>query len=200
MNYTKTALVALLGLLASCSSTIDRRIDPDSPDAVGGAGIDSMDFNVMADRMTASIVAQGIFQSVPASQRKSLYIIKMRNDSSQPGLGDKVITMVRTRLFRALSGNVKILDRSSESAEAVERERAAKRSGAVTTNPDLQGDVAGADYILKGTIKDQTKSDGSLRSKFFLVTFELTNLETQELAWTDEYQVKFESEKSVIFQ
>jgi PBP1b-binding outer membrane lipoprotein LpoB len=42
------------------------------------------------------------------------------------------------------------------------------------------------------------KQSGKLKSAYYLVTFELTDLETGRLVWTGDYEAKFESEKSVI--
>ena len=58
--------------------------------------------------------------------------------------------------------------------------------------------IAGSDYVLKGTIKSRDRQAGKLKSSYVLVTFELTDLVTQELAWTGDYEMKTESEKSVI--
>ena len=58
--------------------------------------------------------------------------------------------------------------------------------------------MGGSDYILKGTIKDRRIQSDRMRSVYYLVTFELTDLETQELVWTNEYEAKFISERSVI--
>ena len=79
-----------------------------------------------------------------------------------------------------------------------EAEIEAKASGAVTSNPNLAGNLAGSDYALKGTIKDRVLQGRDLKSVYYLVTFELTDLATSELVWTNEYETKFVSEKSVI--
>ena len=58
--------------------------------------------------------------------------------------------------------------------------------------------VAGSDFVLKGTIKSRDRQAGRLKSAYYLVTFELTDLVTGELCWTGDYEMKTESEKSVI--
>ncbi|MEC7724560.1 MAG: hypothetical protein VYD05_03520, partial [Planctomycetota bacterium] len=58
--------------------------------------------------------------------------------------------------------------------------------------------VAGSDYALKGLIKSRDRQSGKLRSSYIVVTLELVDLVTGELMWTDDYQMKTESEKSVI--
>jgi len=91
-----------------------------------------------------------------------------------------------------------ILDRSKEGLEEIRAERAAKRAEAVSSNPNMKGALAGSDYVLKGTIKDRVVQSRDIKSAYYLVTFELTDLETGELAWTGQYEAKFGTEKSVI--
>ena len=58
--------------------------------------------------------------------------------------------------------------------------------------------VAGSDFVLKGVIASRDRQSGRLKSSYINVTFELTDLVTQELVWTGDYRMKTESEKSVI--
>jgi TolB-like protein len=58
--------------------------------------------------------------------------------------------------------------------------------------------IAGSDFVLKGTMKSRDRQAGKLKSSYILVTFELTDLVTQELVWTNDYDMKTESERSVI--
>lgn len=196
---TNLLLCGLLGLFsAACHSTIDRRIDPDAADPVGGAVLQSQDIKTMADRMARDIVASGALASANPNAPITFHITSLRNDTSDVIDREIVLTKLRTELFKAMSPRVRILDRSAEGLEAVKAERAAKRAAAVSANPNMKGDVLGSDYVLKGTIKSRVQQSGRDRSVYYLVTFELTDLETSELRWTGDYDTKFESEKSVI--
>jgi PBP1b-binding outer membrane lipoprotein LpoB len=179
----------LLPFLAACSSTIDRRVDPDNPDTVGGAVLESQDIR---------IIQTGVLASAPAGTRTTFHITEMRNESSDTLNRTMILMKLRTELFRGLGNRVDILDRSAEGLEAVRKEREAKRAGAVTANAGRTGEVLGSDYVLKGVIQDRVKQAGKLKSAYYLVTFELTDLETGRLVWTGDYEAKFESEKSVI--
>ncbi len=68
----------------------------------------------------------------------------------------------------------------------------------MTSNESRRGGVAGADYVLSGAIRDRVKQGADIKSVYYQITFEITDLETTELVWTHDYEVKFESEKSVI--
>src|SRR5690606_14487690 len=124
----------------------------------------------------------------------TFHITELRNDSSDTIDKEIVLTQIRRQLFRALGGRVAILDRSKEGLEAVRAERAAKRAGAVAANPEMEGAVLGSDYVLKGTIKERVQQARDLKSVYYLVTFELTDLETSRLVWPDDYETKFETE------
>jgi PBP1b-binding outer membrane lipoprotein LpoB len=190
----------LLGLflLPACAGTVDRRVDPDAPDAVGGAALQSQDIRTMATRMAASIRESGILTTQVDNQRTTFHITELANQSSDNINKQIVLAKLETDLFEALGGRVRVLDRSAEGLEAVQREREAKRSNAVTSNEGRRGDVLGSDYVLKGTIRDRVQQSGSMKSAYYLVTFELTDLETSEKVWMGSYETKFESEKSVI--
>ncbi|MGE0143472.1 MAG: hypothetical protein AB7I19_06965 [Planctomycetota bacterium] len=199
MHYSRVAVIALAVLvLSACKSTVDRRIDPDAPDPVGGGKLDSQDIRTMSDQMSRDIIAYGVLSSHDPQAPITFHITELRNDSSDVIDKELILTRLRTLLFKGLGGRVQILDRSKEGLEAVREEREAKRAGAIAANPNFQGNVLGSDYVLKGTIKDRVLQGGRNKSVYYLVTFELTDLETTRLAWTGDYEVKFETEKSVI--
>lgn len=202
MRHPSSTRLLLLGLCClfatACKGTIDRRTDPDAPDAVGGAVLQSQDIRTMADMMARDLKAYGILTSAPAGERIAFHITEMVNESADPINKSLILTKLRTELFRSFGGRVQVIDRSADGLDAVRREREAKRAGAVTGKESQKGDVLGSDYVLKGRIQDRVVQSGSLKSAYYLVTFELTNLETSELAWTNSYETKFESEKSVI--
>ena len=184
--------------MAACKGTIDRRVDPDAPDSAGGTALQSQDIRTMADAMARDIKASGVLASAPAGERIAFHITEMVNESATSINKSIILTKLRTELFRAFQGRVQIIDRSADGLDAVRREREAKRAGAVTSKESQRGDVLGSDYVLKGRNQDLTKQAGNLKTAYYIVTFELTNLETSELMWTNDYETKFESEKSVI--
>lgn len=197
---TSALCCGLLGLflLTACSSTVDRRVDPDAPDAVGGAVLQSQDIRTMAKKMADDIRASGILTAKADGQTVTFHITELRNESSDVINRTIVLNKLRTELFKSLGGQIVVLDRSADGLAAVQKERDAKRSGAVSQNDGMKGNVLGSDYVLKGVIQDRVQQSGKLKSAYYLVTFELTDLETSRLMWTNDYETKFESEKSVI--
>ena len=56
-------LPTLLCLALAACGTVDRRIDPDAPDPVGGANLRSQDIRTMADEMARDIREYGILSN-----------------------------------------------------------------------------------------------------------------------------------------
>ena len=99
-----TALLGLftLSLLTACAGTIDRRVDPDSPDAVGGAVLQSQDIRTMAKKMADDIRASGVLTSQADGQTVTFHITELKNESSDVINRSIVLNKLRTELFKAL--------------------------------------------------------------------------------------------------
>ena len=189
--------VALFGLLlTACSGTRDTRVDPDAADTVTGTGLQSMDIRTMAQRLSAKLQADGILSPGKEGDRVSFYVTELRNDSSDVIDKELILSNLQTELFRSYGRRVRFLDRSPEANELVDAERRMKERGQVSGTNDRP--VAGSDYALKGTIKSRDRQAGKLRSSYIVVTIQLVDLVTEELVFLDNYEMKTESEKSVI--
>lgn len=189
--------VALIGLLlTACSGTRDTRVDPDAADTVTGTGLQSMDIRTMAQRFSAKLQADGILSPGKEGDRVSFYVTELRNDSSDVIDKELILSNLQTELFRSYGRRVRFLDRSPEANELVDAERRMKERGQVSGTNDRP--VAGSDYALKGTIKSRDRQAGKLRSSYIVVTIQLVDLVTGELVFLDNYEMKTESEKSVI--
>jgi hypothetical protein len=189
-------LASTLLLFAACGGTRDTRVRADAPDTVTGTGLQSQDIRTMAVDMAAKIKASGVLAPGKEGERSSFFIYELRNDSSDTIDKEIILTKLRTNLFEAFGRQVKIIDRSPQASDLVDAERRMKDRGQVSGANDRK--VAGSDFVLKGTIKSRDRQAGKLKSSYVLVTFELTDLVTQELAWTGDFDMKTESEKSVI--
>ena len=191
------ALPSLLALFAACAAgTRDTRVNPDAPDSVTGTGLQSQDIRTMATSMAADIKAQGVLAPGRDGERASFFITELRNDSSDVIDRELILRQLRTELFKAFGGQVKILDRSPQANDITDAERRMKERGEVSGTNDRK--VAGSDFVLKGVIASRDRQASRLKSSYINVTFELTDLVTQELRWTNDYSMKTESEMSVI--
>jgi hypothetical protein len=193
----RLATCGLIGLvLSACHGTTDHRVDPDSSDSVTGAGLQSQDIKTMVNTMSAKLKADGILAQGKEGERVSFFITELRNDSSEPIDKQLILRELRTELFNSFGRQIRILDRSPEANDIVDAERRMKERGEVSGTNTRK--VAGSDYVLKGVIASRDRQAGKLRSSYFNVTFELTDLVSSELVWTGDYSMKTESTKSVI--
>ena len=183
-------------VLVACAGTRDTRVNPDAPDTVTGSGLQSQDIRTMAVDMAAKIKASGVLAPTREGERASFFIYQMENSSSDVIDKAIILTKLRTNLFEAFGRQIKILDRSPSAGDLAAAERRMKDRGEVSGTNDRK--IAGSDFVLKGTIQGRDRQAGKLKSGYILVTFELTDLVTQELVWTGDYDMKTESEKSVI--
>ena len=200
MFQLRSASFLSLGLLllGACAGTIDRRVDADSPDEVGGAVLQSQDIRTMAENMARDLGSAGILTSTADNQTVTFYVTGMENQSSDVINREIILSAMETALLKAHGRGIVVLDRSTVGLDAVKREREAKRSGAVTGNTGKRADVLGSDYVLYGVIRDRVQQSGKLKSAYYDVTFTLTDLESDRKIWQNSYATKFLSEKSVI--
>ncbi|HEX5053468.1 MAG TPA: hypothetical protein VFZ65_16945 [Planctomycetota bacterium] len=194
----RLAICGLLGLVFSACAAggRDTRVDPNAPDTITGTGLQSQDIKTMVSQMASRLKADGILAPGRDGERASFFITELRNDSSDT-IDKKIILLeLRGELFNAFGRQIKILDRSPEATDITDAERRMKERGQVSGVNDRK--VAGSDFVLKGVISSRDRQADALKSSYILVTFELTDLVSQELVWTGSYSMKTESEKSVI--
>jgi hypothetical protein len=190
-------LPTLLVFLTACAAgTRDTRVAVDAPDTVTGTGLQSQDIKTMVNDMASRLKADGILAPGKDGTRASFFITEMKNNSSDVIDKQLILLELRTELFNAFGRQIKILDRSPEATDIVDAERKMKERGEVSGTNDRK--IAGSDFVLKGIISSRDRQAGKLKSSYINVTFELTDLVSQELVWTGAYSMKTESEKSVI--
>jgi PBP1b-binding outer membrane lipoprotein LpoB len=188
---------AVLGLLlVACAGTRDTRVNPDAPDSVTGTGLQSQDIRTIAQQMASDIKATGVLAPGRDGERASFFIAPLVNESSDTINTALIPTTIRTEVARAFGRTVRIIDRAPEANDLVDAERRMKERGQVSGTNDRK--VAGSDFVLKGRMQSRDRQAGKLKSSFIVVTLEITDLVTSELVWTNDYQMKTESEKSVI--
>ena len=193
----RSVSVGLIGLfLTACAGTRDTRVDVEAPDTVTGTGLQSQDIRTMAVQMAADIKAAGVLAPTRDGERATFYIYEIENRSSDTIDRQIILLDLRAELFDAFGRQVRMLDRSPSAGDLADAERRMKERGEVSGTVDRQ--IAGSDFVLKGIMTSRDRQAGDLKSSYIQVTFELTDLTTQELVWTRNYRMKTESERSVI--
>ena len=174
---------------------------PDSPGAVRGVGTESQDIVSMSDQMMRDMLTIPELMNAATAPRIIIDSRYFRNESSE--IIDKALITDRIRVYlsRAARGRVRFVGR--EYADASQLERDLKDSGAVdvgTTGRTRA--MAGADYRLVGRIgtRDSVDPSTGMKERYSVYTFELLDLEYNELIWSNLYEFKKATQDHVVYR
>jgi uncharacterized protein (TIGR02722 family) len=142
------------------------------------------DMQLIAKKMIESMAGSNIAGSNGAPV---VMIGKMRNRTSEHIDMTMLSNKVRTQLVQ--SGRFRFADVQNRGDIAEEYEY--QQSGYV--DPDQArgpGSQTGAEYLLTGTLTANVQQVGKNKLVYYKATFQLTNLLTSEIAWTDEKEIR----------
>ena len=143
------------------------------------------DMQLIAKKMSASILSAPWMGATTGSP--ALMIGKMRNRTTEHidmvALSDKL----RTSLVQ--SGQLRFVDvvNRRDIAEEYEYQNSGYVNPAQAKGP---GNQTGSDHLLTGTLSSNTQEVGKDKLIYYKATFQLTNLVTSEIVWTDEKEIR----------
>ena len=161
-----------------------------------GSYEDPNDIALLDDRFSENdmqLIAKKMIQSMAGSSitgRNGTPVVmigKMRNRTSEHIDMTMLSNKVRTQLIQ--SGRFRFADVANRRDIAEEYEY--QQSGYV--DPDQAsgpGSQTGAEYLLTGTLTANVQQVGKDKLIYYKATFQLTNLVTSEIAWTDEKEIR----------
>lgn len=187
-------LVLASGLFAAGCSRQSAYVNPDEPDKLGGTGIDSGDVRSVAQVMSRDLLNSPAIANAPA--RPIIGLLPTENETRFPVDTDIITQAMRDSLMQFAGDRARFVQR--ERRQAIEAERASKRSGDLTANG--QGTKLGVDYFLTGRLKSISKSVGGKVSDYIYYSFELIDAETEEVVWAKGYDVKKVGERGVLYR
>ena len=179
-------VAALFSVMVLSCSTTSQRVDLDSDVLSRDTGINSKDFRTVCEQMARSIIQ--IPQIANAASPPRISFVKIRNMTSEPLDKDMFSTKIRTLLLKNSGGKVLFVDRAEGVSNKIEDEREMKRSGELTASK--MGTKSGVDYFLTGDISSIDKMDGAQKATYTIYAFRLTDAETGDIIWEDNYEVK----------
>ena len=142
------------------------------------------DMQLIAKKMIQSMADSDI---VGSNGAPVVMVGKMRNRTSEHIDMTMLSDKVRTQLIQ--SGRFRFADVQNRRDIAEEYEY--QQSGYV--DPDQAkgpGSQTGAEYLLTGTLTANVQQVGRNKSVYYKANFQLTNLLTSEIAWTDEKEIR----------
>jgi len=178
-----------------------RAHDPGLRGPVGGIGIESNDVVSMTDTMVRDMMAMPEIVGRSVAPRVIVDAEHFVNDSAQPINRNVITDRLRVNLNRAARSRLVFVGRNYSQAVALERQL--KRSGAVDIGTTgLTKAPAGADFRLGGRITslDARNPRTGVTQRYNQIVFELVDLETGVLLWTNMYSVLRSAADDVVYR
>jgi uncharacterized protein (TIGR02722 family) len=181
--------IVLTILFFGCSSTRQvTRVSTDTVKDLSGRWNDT-DSRLVAEQMVSSMLSGGwLTDFVSQSQRKPAVIVgTVVNLSSEHIETGTFISDIERELVN--SGRVVFVANKQERRE-VREERLDQQSNASEETAKKLAAETGADYMLKGSIKDIVDRSEGTEVKFYQVDLQLIDLQTNQKVWIDTKKIK----------
>ena len=199
----------LLSLISLCSCTIGTKVD-NSPGAQnryadagtaqvsGIIGIESQDIISMTDKMVKDMLQNPILNN---SKEPAVVIVDEKyfeNDSSQRLNKKLIVDRMRSNLFRAAKGRMRFIARHA--SNMFEHEQKLRQQKVISGGTAKK--QAGATYRLTGNFKDHIVNIArGQQSNYVQAVFEMVDLNTGELIWSNLYEFKkISAKESLMYQ
>ena len=177
-------LVATTGCAKKSVYTKGKYIDPDKVVLMSDKFVEA-DLQIIADRLTQSLLANDLMAD---QDRKPAIIISLFTNGTDEHIDMLSLTnKIRTDLIK--SGEFRFLNERLRKALAKEYEYQA----AGYVDPETaksKGRQIGADWMISGHIASIRQPVGKREVVYYKVTMEVTDIETSEITWADEVEVK----------
>lgn len=175
--------------------------DTTTGDDVKGVGTESQDIVSMADAMMRDLLNVPDLMNRPTPPRVIVDSKYFRNESSE--IIDKALITdrIRVNLSRSSQGRLRFLGR--EYAGMVAEERALKDDGMVDVGTTGRTRAqSGGDFRLVGRIgtRDAIDTRTGTKSRFSQYTFEMVDLESGEIVWSNLYEFKKQNREDVVYR
>jgi len=191
MKTTRTiAIIAIAAVFISfgCAKksvyTKGKYIDPDEVHLLSDKFVEA-DLQIIADELARSLLNSELMAS---QDRKPAIIISLFTNATDEHIDILSLTnKIRTDLIK--TGEFRFLNERLRKALAKEYEYQA--SGYV--NPEtakMKGRQIGADWLISGHISAIKQPVGKREIVYYKTTLEVTDLETSEILWADEVELK----------
>ena len=166
-----------------------------------GVGIESQDITSMTDKMVRDLLSSPQIAARKVAPRIIIDEKYFKNQSSSRINKGLITERIMVNLNRAAQGRMLFLER--DSIEMVEKERAMKRSGALSEGALGSTDkIYGADFRMSGKIMslDQISNVRGGSQRYHQISFKIVDLETGALIWTGMYEFAKASESDIVYR
>jgi uncharacterized protein (TIGR02722 family) len=175
----------ILLLFSSCASTPKvTRVDASTQTDLSGYWNDT-DIRIVCRTLIDSCLNSARIDQVRRDKRRTPTVIigRFRNDSSEH-IDTEIITI---NMRNAIINNGKLeFVTSGDTRDDIRAERQDQQSNASEDTAASLAKEIGADFMLTGSVKTIVDRAGNQTARTYLVTAELTDIETNRIIWSDQ--------------
>ncbi len=187
---------AMLALLVGCGSQqfTEGKYDDMAEDRLLDDKFNESDMRRIADQMVESLVGSPIVRD---SQKRPVVLVTLVKNRSQEHIDMKSMTdKIRVALVK--SGKFRFTEKETRAELAEEMEYQGSSGYVDPSTARKMGKQIGAEYFLTGEITDRVQEVGKKKYIYYKATFNLVNIQTGILDWTEEKEIrKYYQKRSV---
>lgn len=176
-------------------------VDPGVRGPVAGTGIEAQDITAMTDQMIRDLLSTPEISKREQAPRVVMDAARFTNESTQSINKNLIVDRLRVGLNRAGKGRMVFVSR--EHAKAIDLERDRKRTGATDVGTAGMTEAQfGVDYQLAGRIAslDSRNNKSGMQQRYMQVTFEMLDLESGALVWSNQYEFAKAAADDVVYR
>ena len=196
-TLTLACVAATLGLsacstqLTSPTVRLDRQVNYGDAKAVELVTNEfgSTDLQMIAEKMTGSLLETGIFQGRP-----TVTISTVKNKTSEYIDTTNVMNSIQTALVK--SGKVRFTRSINEMQQGVDELQRQNQSGLYKQNTTAKvGQMTAAKYQLEGELTSIVKQNNTTKDVFYKFTLKMFDVQEGTIEWQDEKEIRKTSKK-----
>ena len=149
----------------------------------------STDLQMIAEKMTGSLLETGIFQGRP-----TVTISTVKNKTSEYIDTTNVMNSIQTALVK--SGKVRFVRSIKEMQAGVDELQRQNQSGLYKQNSTAKiGNMTAARYSMEGELTSIVKQSASTKDVYYKFTLKLFDVEEGTIEWQDETEIRKTSQR-----
>ncbi len=193
-RYSLLAMAMSVVLVSGCSTEVTYGDAKETETVTVDYG--STDLQTLSGKMVQSLIDSSATREIGANGRPVLFVDSIRNKSSEHIDTEALTDTMRTQLLR--SGKYRFVDMTKVQAVKEQLEYQ-QQSGMVDPAAMVRlGKQTGAQYMLYGNLASIVKDNGKVKDVFYQLTMNLMDLQSGELVWADQQEIRKQRTKKTL--